>query len=355
MAKYFAIIPALFAGTLPWLKEIDIMHLHSPTSAILSAIIFNALIIPALIPIALKGVKYRPIGADALLRQNLLIWGLGGVILPFIGNQTDRRDHGGDAPGILRSDTNMGTIFGKSLLLLVVSLVICCVIYPAVLWAIGQTAFPFQADGSMVKDSGGNVVGSLLIGQGFTKDEYFQPRPSATATPYDASASGPSALAASNYALRGRVAAAIGPIATYKDGRTVGPDIEKWFQQDRYQGKPSIVAQWADLHQGFNGSNGMAQGWVSADPTHAQYVSDWAKAHPAIVAQWVKDNPGTPNPQATDLAVVFFENFSKDNPGKFLSAAPAPATAPATAASATACSARDGDCAGRCGHPVHVF
>jgi K+-transporting ATPase ATPase B chain len=85
VAKYFAIIPALFAGTLPWLKEMDIMHLHSPTSAILSAIIFNALIIPALIPIALKGVKYRPVGADALLRRNLLIWGLGGVILPFIG------------------------------------------------------------------------------------------------------------------------------------------------------------------------------------------------------------------------------------------------------------------------------
>ena len=85
VAKYFAIIPALFAGTLPWLKEIDIMHLHSPTSAILSAIIFNALIIPALIPVALKGVKFRPLGADALLRRNLLIWGLGGVILPFIG------------------------------------------------------------------------------------------------------------------------------------------------------------------------------------------------------------------------------------------------------------------------------
>ncbi len=85
VAKYFAIIPALFAGTLPWLKEMDIMNLHSPTSAILSAIIFNALIIPALIPIALKGVKYRPVGADALLRRNLLVWGLGGVILPFIG------------------------------------------------------------------------------------------------------------------------------------------------------------------------------------------------------------------------------------------------------------------------------
>jgi len=85
VAKYFAIIPALFAGTLPWLGVMDIMHLHSPTSAILSAIIFNALIIPALIPVALKGVRYRPLGADALLRRNLLIWGLGGVILPFIG------------------------------------------------------------------------------------------------------------------------------------------------------------------------------------------------------------------------------------------------------------------------------
>jgi K+-transporting ATPase ATPase B chain len=85
VAKYFAIIPALFAGTLPWLKVIDIMHLHSPTSAILSAVIFNALIIPALIPVALKGVRYRALGADALLRRNLLVWGLGGVVLPFIG------------------------------------------------------------------------------------------------------------------------------------------------------------------------------------------------------------------------------------------------------------------------------
>ena len=85
VAKYFAIIPALFAGTLPWLKPMDIMHLHSPTSAILSAIIFNAIIIPLLIPVALKGVAYEPLGADALLRKNLLFWGLGGVIVPFIG------------------------------------------------------------------------------------------------------------------------------------------------------------------------------------------------------------------------------------------------------------------------------
>jgi K+-transporting ATPase ATPase B chain len=85
VAKYFAIVPALFAGTLPWLNAMNVMHLHSPTSAILSAVIFNALIIPALIPIALKGIAYRPLGAEALLRRNLLIWGLGGVILPFIG------------------------------------------------------------------------------------------------------------------------------------------------------------------------------------------------------------------------------------------------------------------------------
>ena len=85
VAKYFAIIPALFAATLPWLKPLDVMGLHSATSAILSAVIFNAIIIPLLIPIALKGVKYRPVGADALLRRNVLIWGLGGVIAPFIG------------------------------------------------------------------------------------------------------------------------------------------------------------------------------------------------------------------------------------------------------------------------------
>jgi K+-transporting ATPase ATPase B chain len=85
LAKYFAIVPALFAATLPWLKAFDIMNLHSAYSAILSAVIFNALIIPALIPIALRGVTYRPVGADALLRRNLLVWGLGGVVLPFIG------------------------------------------------------------------------------------------------------------------------------------------------------------------------------------------------------------------------------------------------------------------------------
>ena len=85
VAKYFAIIPAMFAGTFPLLKALDIMKLHTAESAILSAVIFNALIIIALIPLALRGVRYRPLGAAALLRRNLLIYGLGGVIAPFAG------------------------------------------------------------------------------------------------------------------------------------------------------------------------------------------------------------------------------------------------------------------------------
>jgi K+-transporting ATPase ATPase B chain len=85
VAKYFAIVPALFMVAIPGLRALNIMGLHSPQSAILSAVIFNALIIPALVPLALKGVAYTPIGASALLRRNLLIYGLGGVIVPFIG------------------------------------------------------------------------------------------------------------------------------------------------------------------------------------------------------------------------------------------------------------------------------
>jgi len=85
VAKYFAIVPALFMVAIPSLRALNIMDLHSPQSAILSAVIFNAIIIPMLIPLALRGVEYKPIGASALLRRNLLIYGLGGVLIPFIG------------------------------------------------------------------------------------------------------------------------------------------------------------------------------------------------------------------------------------------------------------------------------
>ena len=228
----------------------------------------------------------------------------------------------------------------KSLWLLLFAVIICCGIYPAIVWAIGQVFFPFQANGSIVKDPDGKEVGSLLIAQAFTKDEYFQPRPSAAGSGYDATASSSSALAPSNYALRNRVATTLGPIVKYrggaKDGQLVATDIDAWFQKDNYQGSPNIVAQWADAH------NSLAQAWVAADPSHAPYVTDWAKAHPVVVEQFKKDNPTITDPQPADLAVVFFETFSKENPGKFFTTATvtppttAPATAPTTVATATA-------------------
>jgi potassium-transporting ATPase KdpC subunit len=153
----------------------------------------------------------------------------------------------------------------KSLWLLGSTVVICCLVYPLVVWAIGQTFFPFTANGSMVTGPDGKLVGSLQIAQPFTKDEYFWPRPSAAS--YDGSASASSTLAASNYLLRDRVARMLGPIVRYasgaKKGQLAAPDVETWFQQDRYQGNPHIVAQWADNH------NELAQSWVSANPSHA--------------------------------------------------------------------------------------
>ena len=201
----------------------------------------------------------------------------------------------------------------KSILLLLFSVVICCIAYPLVLWAIGQAAFPFQANGSLLQGPDGKDVGSKLIAQPFTKDEYFQPRPSSPS--YDASASASSSLAPSNYALRDRVARTLGPIVTYRSGAKVGkqaaPDVEAWFQKDAFQGKPHIVAQWADLH------NSLAQAWVNADPKNGAYVDEWTKTHQVIVAQFIKDTPATPKPKAADLAVVFFKDFSNTNPGRF--------------------------------------
>lgn len=85
IAKYFAIIPAMFILAMPQLQALNIMNLASPESAILSALIFNAIIIPLLIPIAMKGVKYRAMSADRLLSRNVLLYGIGGVVVPFIG------------------------------------------------------------------------------------------------------------------------------------------------------------------------------------------------------------------------------------------------------------------------------
>ena len=123
----------------------------------------------------------------------------------------------------------------KSALLIGISVVVVCGVYPGILWVIGQTLFPFQTNGSIVRSDDGKVIGSLLVAQPFTKDEYFQPRPSAAS--YDATASTSSGYAPSNYALRDRVARVLGPIVTYasgdKKGQPVAPDVEAWFKADK--------------------------------------------------------------------------------------------------------------------------
>lgn len=203
-----------------------------------------------------------------------------------------------------------------NLWLLVLSVVLCSVLYPAVLLVIGQTVFHDKAEGSLIYGDDGKPIGSRLIAQPFAGAQYFQPRPSAAS--YNAAASGASNWGASQYLLRDRVARALGPIVKYgsgpQKGQPVGPDLEKWFQKDTYEANPGIVAQWAGAH------STLAANWVKADPLNAAFVTTWKESHADEVAQWLKDNPGTPDPKPEDLAIVFFTSFSKERPGKFPSA-----------------------------------
>ena len=135
----------------------------------------------------------------------------------------------------------------KTFLLIFFAVFICCVMYPALLWAVGKIFFPFQAEGSVLYGPNGKPIGSALIAQPFTRDEYFQPRPSAAS--YNASVSSSAALAASNPASRTRVATMLGPIVTYKSGpkagHLVGPDIEKWIKNKNLKGSASMFFdQW---------------------------------------------------------------------------------------------------------------
>jgi hypothetical protein len=156
------------------------MHLHNPQSAILSAIIFNALIIIALIPLALKGVAYRPVGAAALLRRNLLIYGVGGIIVPFVGIKLiDMAGHR-HRPR-LRSRTMLKQI-RPAIVMIVVHDGHHRAAYPLAMTGHRQVLFPHQANGSLIEKDG-KVIGSELIGQNFASDKYFHGRPSATTEP----------------------------------------------------------------------------------------------------------------------------------------------------------------------------
>ncbi|HEV3261969.1 MAG TPA: potassium-transporting ATPase subunit C [Gemmataceae bacterium] len=205
-----------------------------------------------------------------------------------------------------------------NLWLLVLSLVLCCVLYPLVLWAIGQTVFPERANGSMILDKDGKPIGSRLIGQPFTKDEYFQPRPSAAGSGngYNAAASGASNWGANNMLLRARVAQALGPIVKYRGksptGNAVQKDIELWFQQwskKHPKEEVGIVAKWADTY------SSVATAWVKTDKPYGAYVEAWQKAHPDDVKAFVKDHPDNPEPKPEDMASDFFKSYSKEHPG----------------------------------------
>ena len=145
VAKYFAIVPALFAGTLPWLRSFDVMHLHSPTSAILSAVIFNAIIIPLLIPIALEGRDLSTRRGRRAAAPQPAHLGARRRDPAVHRHQADRRRAGRPAPGWRDGRTGGDIHVTTSLeepLLLAFTVVICCGVYPLALWAIGQTMFP---------------------------------------------------------------------------------------------------------------------------------------------------------------------------------------------------------------------
>jgi K+-transporting ATPase ATPase C chain len=219
-----------------------------------------------------------------------------------------------------------------SLWFLLFSLLICSVLYPLVLLVIGHTVFSEQADGSLIVDGGGKPVGSQLIAQPFTKDYYFQPRPSAVS--YNAAASGASNWGASNYRLRDRVARQLGPIARYgkgaedygkMPGQLVGKDVEQWFQQDRYRNMAGIVAQWAQLHPGLaeswikSADDALKPQWKQGDKEPepgASFAAQWREDYGDLFAGWREQNPDWAGAPA-DLARSFFESFSSAHPGSW--------------------------------------
>ena len=200
-----------------------------------------------------------------------------------------------------------------NLWLLGLSLLLCCVIYPGILLVFGQTLFPSQADGSLIFDQAGKPIGSRLIAQPFTGDEYFQPRPSAVS--YNAAASGASNWGANNYLLRDRVARQLGPIVKYRSGAKA----DNWLARTSRTGS-SRIARAASRESSPNGPRPIRRSRRTGSkptPPTPPIVTAWQSTHAAEVAQWSKENPDNPQPKPEDLAVVFFTSFSHDTPRHF--------------------------------------
>jgi potassium-transporting ATPase KdpC subunit len=247
------------------------------------------------------------------------------VIAPFVGIKLI--DLALVAPRLVRVGDNPNEHNGKTMirhlrancLLLLFTLVICSVLYPLAVWVVGELLFSSKARGSLLDKNGEpaasekGAVGSRLIAQQFAGEEYFQPRPSAAS--YNGAASAASNWGPNNHLLRDRIARQLGRIVKYhsgvKKGRSVSTDIEEWFQKDRFQNKPGIVAQWAQAHAT------LATNWVKTDPLNAEYVAAWRKDHSVEVGAWINGNQGTPDPKPADLAVPFFISYSLAHPGTF--------------------------------------
>ncbi len=245
----------------------------------------------------------------------------------------------------------------SSFWLLILTLVLCSVVYPLTLWAIGRTFFSHQADGSLVTNKDGKPVGSLLIAQPFNDGKYFQPRPSATTPSYNAAASGASNWGANNPLLRDRVARQLGPMVKYKSGQKkgqkVGPDIEAWFK-DKTEKDPQYLENWAGSHSAVAGNwatsddnlKAFILDWAEKHPEvtadwfakkivdDSQYLEKWAKEHtdvvgnsaisvewigkhPEVIADWRKDHPDD-KPQASDIVQPFLKSFAATYPGAWL-------------------------------------
>lgn len=201
-----------------------------------------------------------------------------------------------------------------NLLLLLFTVGICCVLYPALMLALGRGLFPTSTSGGLVADRDG-AHGALLIAQAFTADEYFWPRPSAAS--FNATASGGSNWGGNNPKLRDRVAQQLGPMVVYKAGRrgerTPQQDIETWFAT-----VPDRAATWA-----ADASVGPAN-WAKTDLTgdkyglQGDYILTWAKEHPEVTEAWKKANPDKADvAKPEDLVGPFFASFAKVHPGKW--------------------------------------
>jgi K+-transporting ATPase ATPase C chain len=178
--------------------------------------------------------------------------------------------------------------------LFVLTLLVCCVLYPLTLWVVAQGLFPSRADGSLIVDADGNVRGSRLLAQPFSEPRYFRPRPSAVG--YNAAASGGSNLAASNPLLRDRVARQLGPMVSFvagqHKGKRVGPLVERWFRDN-----PELLARWA------KDNPTLAKRWIE-DDDNKDAVKAWVAAHGEIQADLPPEQ----------LAVKVFERFAQLHP-----------------------------------------